>query len=142
MNSEIKSGSLVGSILDQDDDSPINNAVIKASLSNVSDTTGFSGTFKLEKLKVGIDTFVITAYDYDPLNIVLDIEAGSQEHNLFLKKISYLDCIPVEDTNRVYFSPLSHDTMTIFLKAIFARFKQEIKDTTLLLPLIIDFHGN
>ncbi len=128
-------GTLKGFVLSEQSQIPIYYATVQTLKNEKLDTTDQQGYFELEDLKVGEDSVIIYAFGYDTLKTIVYIDTGLQHKNFDLpRKYPNLDCIPVEDTSRVYLYNLSE--IEIYPKGLFVRFYPWVSDTSRIKQLI------
>ena len=77
-------GSIYGSVIDDQTQLPIINALVVALTNQAADTTDSLGSFNLKGLSTGKETLQVTAQGYEPQSKIVEIKADSQRVNIFL----------------------------------------------------------
>jgi hypothetical protein len=133
---ETGTGTLTGTILNENYQFPVAGAHINTLNSQAADTTDDEGNFQLEYLNFGTHTLTITAPYYDSLSTEIMINDTLQNVILNLPVDSDLSCFPVEDTNRVYHMPYDDNVYKVYPKSLFARFYPWVTDTSYIGPVL------
>lgn len=131
-----KFGSLSGIVIDSVNGSGYEGAVVISLVNQVTDTTDEAGAFFLDSLMTGTDSILVSSEIHDSLITVLDINEGANEFAFTPKRLSCFNDRPAEDTTRVYFRPISGDTLILDPSLIFVRFDPSIHDTTIIDSLL------
>ena len=132
----LKFGSLSGIVIDSVNGSGYEGAVVISLVNQVTDTTDEAGAFFLDSLMAGTDSILVISEIHDSLITVIDINEGANEFAFTPNRLPCFDDRPAEDTTRVYFMPISGDTIILDPSLIYVRFDPSIQDTTIIDSLL------
>lgn len=138
--SEPTYSTLTGTVLNTDFYFPVQDAEVTLLRQDRTSLTDSAGVFFLDSLETGIDTIRVSAAYYDTLYVIEDIIDSVETMDFSLTVDEDMGCLPVEDTNRVYYAPYRSTPLEISTEAIYARFYPEVNDTNQILE-VLDEHN-